>query len=47
MTLWPLYLIAAAFALYTLKGIVVYLWLESIRIAADNHEPNESDLNNV
>jgi hypothetical protein len=44
MQLWPLYLIAAAMGLYTLKGIVVYLWEESIMLAAEAHERNNKDL---
>jgi len=50
MSLWPLYLIGAAFVFYTSYGITVYLWEESMRIAAEGYEEhpnNESDLNNV
>ena len=37
MSLWPLYIIGAAFVLYTINGITVHLWEESMRIAAEGY----------
>lgn len=34
--LLPLYIIGAAFALYTLKSAVVYLWDQSTRMSAQD-----------